>query len=656
MENTIIILSAVALISLLIFFSLCLKQTSLFTPFAKKEVHKRHFCFLVSSCIALFCLPVINKIDAIAADDGYTITSYDMDITVNENNILDITENIQVYYKDYRHGIIRSIPLQNKVVRTDGSYTITHTKVSSISCDEPYTTSISGNHLSIKIGDESKTITGEHSYTLHYSYDLGADPLKYQDEFYFNIIGDQWDTTIEQVTFTIHMPKKFDKSNLGFSSGKLGTIGTDHAFYSVNDTEICGTYPQPLSPGEAFTVRLTLPEGYFVRETTPLEYLLKYLPLLCIFLTVCGFLLWFFKGRNEKLTAPMLPYPPEGLNSAEISYIYYGSPTTRGSVSLLFYLASKGYLKLCEESHTFLGKKLTSFRIELLKSYDGNNGLLQTFYEGLKLCSRQSKIVYSKDLQMNFYKYIKQIKKQMNDKDYTYTYFLPGYTIYRAILGVFIFIIYLLITINVIGTGSYLIFALFIPCIGLFMASQTLFSEKLSFSNVFSFLWGLVFLGILWKFLVGNALFANPACIFSYLLGIVCIVILTYLLLHTKKRTRKGQALYGQIVGFRRFLMTAQESYLQDLLSENPDYFSDMLPYAYALNISDEWAHKFEYILTSEPVYYESSRDIFCCDDFTHGLSCVINQITASADSTGGSDGDGGSSGGGNGGGGGSSW
>ncbi len=36
---------------------------------------------------------------------------------------------------------------------------------------------------------------------------------------YFNLIGNEWDTEIENVTFNIKMPKPFNEENLGFSSG-----------------------------------------------------------------------------------------------------------------------------------------------------------------------------------------------------------------------------------------------------------------------------------------------------------------------------------------------------------------------------------------------------------------------------------------------------
>jgi hypothetical protein len=62
----------------------------------------------------------------------------------------------------------------------------------------------------IKIGDPDSTMTGPMNYTISYLYNLGRDPGKDYDELYFDLIGDQWDTTIDNITFQIEMPKEFE--------------------------------------------------------------------------------------------------------------------------------------------------------------------------------------------------------------------------------------------------------------------------------------------------------------------------------------------------------------------------------------------------------------------------------------------------------------
>lgn len=60
----------------------------------------------------------------------YVIDKYDININVNENNTLDITEKITAYFKTPKHGIYRTIPLKNTIERLDGT---TSTNIAQIS-------------------------------------------------------------------------------------------------------------------------------------------------------------------------------------------------------------------------------------------------------------------------------------------------------------------------------------------------------------------------------------------------------------------------------------------------------------------------------------------------------------------------------------------
>lgn len=149
----------------------------------------------------------------------YVIDKYDIDIVVNENNTFDITETITAYFNEQRHGIYRKIPLKNKIQRLDGTTSSNRAEITNLTIDNEYSTSKSGGYYQIQIGDEYKTITGSQTYTIKYTYNIGKDPIKNYDELYYNLIGNEWDTVIGGITFNITMPKEFDSSKLGFSSG-----------------------------------------------------------------------------------------------------------------------------------------------------------------------------------------------------------------------------------------------------------------------------------------------------------------------------------------------------------------------------------------------------------------------------------------------------
>src|SRR5574344_275665 len=90
-------------------------------------------------CVLSFLLIIImffsyEKIsEATTSSGGYTITSYHVDMIVNENNTFDITETITANFTDYgKHGIYRKIPLHNKITRTDGTTSNNRAKITNI--------------------------------------------------------------------------------------------------------------------------------------------------------------------------------------------------------------------------------------------------------------------------------------------------------------------------------------------------------------------------------------------------------------------------------------------------------------------------------------------------------------------------------------------
>lgn len=366
----------------------------------------------------------------------YVIDKYDINIFVNENNTFDITETITVHYNVSRHGIIRTIPLKNTIARLDGTSSTNRAQVTNVSVDNEYKTSKENGNYNLKIGSAKHTVVGEQNYVIKYTYNIGKDPIKDYDELYYNIIGSEWDTVIGNVTFSITMPKEFDSSKLGFSSGRKGSTDNSKVEYSISGNKITGSYNGILGVGEALTIRCELPEGYFVGAKSALSlsiYLMFGIPILGL---IISFILWFIFGRDEKIIETVEFYPPEGLNSLEIGFLYKGGANNKDVVSLLIYLANKGYIKITETEekslfswhYTTNGYKITTpkdyevdntngekifldalssisntFKITKLKDYDGNNINEKIFLKNL----------FSKKKTVDFdYYEIKEIQKQ----------------------------------------------------------------------------------------------------------------------------------------------------------------------------------------------------------------------------------------------------
>ena len=313
----------------------------------------------------------------------YVIDKYDINIIVNENNTFDITETITAYFNVSKHGIFRTIPLKNTITRLDGTTSTNHTQVTNVSVDNEYTTSRENGNYKLKIGSSSRTLTGEQKYVIKYTYNLGKDPVKDYDELYYNIIGNEWDTVIGNVTFSITMPKEFDSSKLGFSSGLTGSTDNSKVKYNVSGNKITGSYNGILGVGKALTVRCELPEGYFVGaglDINVMNYILFLIPLIFFAITI---LLWYKFGRDNQVVETVEFYPPQGFNSLEVGFLYKGKADNKDVTSLLIYLANQGYIKIAETEEKSLFSKSKGFKITKLKEYDGNNINEQIFLKGL---------------------------------------------------------------------------------------------------------------------------------------------------------------------------------------------------------------------------------------------------------------------------------
>lgn len=439
----------------------------------------------ISILIICFMLLMTNQSLAITSDFSYKIESYDINMIVNEDNTFDITENITVDFKEAKHGIYRKIPLKNAITRTDGTTSNNVAKITDISVSENYTTSNENGYKVIKIGDENSTLTGEHTYTIKYKYNIGKDPLKNADELYFNLIGNQWDVEIDKVTFSITMPKAFDETLLGFSTGKIASTDSSNVIYNVNGNTITGNTINSLKGEQALTVRLTLPEGYFVGASTNIETYYVYVIILCIVFIIVAYILWAKYGKDEQVIETVQFYPPEGYNSAEVGFLYNGEADTKTIISLLIYLANKGYLKIEEKEEKVLFSKTKSFTITKLKEYDGTNEIEKMFFNGLFKNSEVGKVdinkakeivkeakkqgekvsfkdalemsiepyeekdsVTASDLYDNFYKTLNRIKQKLNSKENKNKIFESLANGKIKYLVIMIIIIFLLITLR----------------------------------------------------------------------------------------------------------------------------------------------------------------------------------------------------------------
>ena len=640
------------------------------------------------------------------SSEDYVIDGYDIDVIVNEDRTFTIREHITAYFDPTasKHGIIRKIPLSGTLKRNNGTTDDYRARVTEENVSgAPYTTSRSDGYFNIKIGSASHTVSGQQEYVITYTYNMGKDPLKNVDELYLNLIGTDWDTVIGNVKFDIHMPKSFDAGKLGFSVGKSGSTNSDDVLFEVNGNDISGSYHGILGEHEGLSVRLELPEGYFVGagfKTSPIAYLTFIVPAICL---IIAFVLWYLVGRDtNKLPEAVQFYPPDGMNSLDASFYYNGKADSSGIISLLIYLANKGYIGIIEDAD---GK---NYQIAKLKEYDGNDENEADFMNGLFRNAELREedwqeiiatirsgnvptqamvdavhgksetplgVVDPKKLRNKFYTTINKIERRVNKKSNIkkIMHNTRWASLIASALCVITFVSILSIPLFMQGDSD-IVIIMFFSSLFIMPFVSVLFMDDVPV--VFRIVWGcFLILPMLAIFGDSNMLaifLEEQIYAFSAIFGLVCTVGILICRHYMPKRTAYGAEMYAKVNGFRRFLETAEKDQIEMIGNENPHYFYDILPYMYALGISNKYMKKFESLAEAAPEWYTGyDHRMFSCSDFTRSINRTMSTATSymtsspSSSSGGGSSGGGssgggssggGSSGGGGGGGGGSSW
>jgi uncharacterized membrane protein YgcG len=567
-----------------------------------------------SSVYALSTSKSGYEITSSTSKSGYEITSYNVDMVVTEKNVLKITETIDVYFNEHRHGIYRKIPLKGTILRNDGSQGKFSASISNINVNDSFTTSTTygeGKTIELKIGNAEYTVIGKQQYVISYDYRLEGDNVRDYDELYYNLIGTEWDATISNITFSIKMPKDFDTSKIGFTQGKIGSVDTSGITYDIDGNTITGSYDGTLTANNGLTVRIELPEGYFdvINIRLYRDYAICAIFIVLVFIV---FLLNFKDIRDKRIVETVEFYPPDNMNSLDLAFAYKEYASGQDVTSLLIYLANKGYLKIEEKDKS--ASKDDSFKIIKLKEYDGNNKAEKIFFEGL---FKKGDEVTTSDLNNKFYKTQNKILKLINKKSNKEKILDKKSAKNKIAITVIEFIVFIIMTFIVVFADDMINESLY--CLPFLLIFFFLLKNAISIlknKKSVQFTEGIIklFAAIILFVVLQSIIFKDYMKLKSYDwmafgVGILGLIILEYLSIIISDRNKYGIKLLGKIRGFKRFLENARKDELEKLVMENPTYFYDILPYTYVLGVSDKWIKKFESINIISPVWYDSSNN-----------------------------------------------
>jgi uncharacterized membrane protein YgcG len=604
----------------------------------------------------------VNQSDVLAASD-YTTDSYTINTVVHKDHSADITEKIVVDFgNSAHHGIYRYVPY------VSSKYTINDVKVKNENVDTSDESSNGHSYILIKIGNANKTVTGKHTYNITYKMTCYSDRDTSHDSFSYNLFPTLWETSIKSVKSTITMPKSVNASAYKFYGGLSGSKSMPSYFKtSVSNhgkTIVLTGSNVPAKSGA--TVNARLQEGYWVNP--PDHFKGTSLVMAgCVIFAILVFLMWLRHGRDPDLVETVEFHPPEGMTPVDIGYVIDDVVDTKDVTSLLMYYASQGLV-----SFEVKGKKMTVHKLKEISNKE--KSYVKDFFNGFFV---------KKD--MNLQKLPASVGEVYEDtKEEVVDYYTTAKTrLYDSKADACRILSYVIVLFLMLGSAalvgyydydmiSYLIFGGLgglVVCFGMRSLNQG-YDRRIGYSKAktgVKFIVGTVvtLIGV-FIHLILLSTFEDSLVMIVYVLSMLVIVIFSMLM---RALTPHGASLLGKVYGFKNFIATAEYERLKMLSEENPEYFYDILPYAYVMGMDKTWAKKFDKIKVRKPSWYMTDDDMVVRDmifydmmmhnfhDMSRSIDMSVKESASAAmsDFTGGGGG-GDFSGGGFGGGGGGAW
>lgn len=561
----------------------------------------------------LFCLLAKSQ-------EYFTIKNYDVNVKVNQDASLDITENIQVEFTEPRHGIFRMIPYKyqlqqlpagtEKADRQMESSGYTKTLIKNIEVDDwKYETSTQGDYIEIKIGDPDNEVDGLQRYVIHYRILNAINFFKDHSELYFNLIGDQWPVEIDSVHFNIELYKGLSSQPSFFvATGATGsTENATTTSWSSDNKIFSGSTTRILQSKEGVTAGIIMPQGFLNKPNYSMLGI-KWL-LLVPFIFIIMFLVWRKWGKDDDVTITTEFYPPKEVSPSVAGYVIDETLDRRDLTALIPYWGAGGYLQINEIENKALFGLMKNKEYEFIKLKELPASAMsfeKTLFNGI---FESGDRVLLSSLQNKLYVSMSKAKQQLEAEVNKEQYFTKGSR----------------------GAGCLLFGLSFIP-----------------------FLWGAYHVYKEW---------GGPQ--WYSLAFIACGIIIFCFAIYMPKKTKKGTELYQKLAGFKEFIQMVEQPRLQQFLKDDPNYFDTVLPYAIIFNVADKWKDKLKDLDVPPPTWYHGAYGSnFSTYMFMNSLDHSMNQMSqtfystpSSSGSSGGSfSGGGGFSGGGFGGGGGGSW
>ena len=502
-------------------------------------------------------------------ESGWSVRSFDVELGVQPDASLDVSETIDADFDVPKHGIYREIPIRYAVgfhqyaLRfqwlgvDDGAGT---SYESAVTYEE--------NRVRIRIGSANRTLTGPVRYRIRYrvmrailwegNRAWGAEERdRDRAVLRWNATGTEWGVPIRRCTVTVRLPRELDDSQVVADAwtGPYGAKNKDFTQRRV-DARTIAFETAALRPGEGITIDVTMPADAVARPGWARELgwwltdnFVYGIVLVTLSICLAG---WYFQGRDlpGKGTIVVHYEPPNGLGPAEVGTLIDERVDLHDISAVIIDLAVRGYLKIEEVQSSSWFSSGIDYRFTRRK--DGHD--LKPFERKLfdKLFDGKTSVLMS-DLETKFYPVIGKVRNDLyrglshggyfdgNPNTVRSTFLIVGLIAVAAALG-----LAALIQVGMIGR----VFVLPMVVTGILSAALVIITSRVM-----------------------------------------------------PRKTQKGRIAWEQIAGLEEYIRRAEVDDIE--AQDRRGIFERLLPYAIIFGLSKRWAKAFADLYTQPPDWYQ---------------------------------------------------
>lgn len=566
------------------------------------------------------------KIAPVQRDINFDTKRFDVDAQIGADKSIDIQETIDVDFKNPRRGIIRTIPRTGTLkYKKDGKTKETQFRMNikdvNVVDDEYHVEEKSGNTV-IKIGNEDVKITGRHTYSITYKVQLYGIKEDY-DLLAYNFLPQRWMTEIEQAKVNVSFHKsikneKVDVEGVDVIYDKKGEINSKPNNFiktTKGEKSINIELTKPMQLNQTVVLRTILPKNFFENAPTLSNNPYKGIAAGAVVTLVC-LALWFIFRRKRNMVETVEVKAPDGVSPMQAGYIIDGTYDNEDMIGQILYLAQKGYLKI----EQLEGDKSTYKLIKVKDISEDEAVYSKQLFAGLFLNGDAVKLnelpeefsVYAdaagnaiaaehvgkKSLSSPSAAMIRIIAVIMSALPFAAVFadasLMNLGTVYFPLLG-----LGALITLGLVALMARNYDKRFVKTKKSLYVSLGIKMLIISVVQVLAF-----------RFIAQQSLVAAVPVVMTLVAALFAIRI--------QKPTAYANKMVGRLLGFKRFIKTAEVDRIKLLVDEDPQYFFKVLPYAYIFGLTDKWIKKFETIKIEQPEFLTGAiaYDIFFYSTF----------------------------------------